>query len=102
MSWNYRVMRHEMDEGYWYGIHEVFYDEDGRPQRHSVDPQPVVGDDPDVLPDIIDRFKLALQKPVLEWHEGRGYKETDGTKVKRLWNESGGGAVEINVSGRNA
>ena len=29
MSWNYRIMRHEVDGEVWYGVHEVFYDEDG-------------------------------------------------------------------------
>ena len=29
MSWNYRIMKHGEKDGVWYGVHEVFYDDDG-------------------------------------------------------------------------
>lgn len=49
MSWNYRVMRHEVDvpefvkvqdeEKYWFAIHEVYYNKSG--QVHSWTKEPV-------------------------------------------------------------
>ena len=30
MNWNYRVILHDKDEDQWYGLHEVFYDDDGQ------------------------------------------------------------------------
>jgi len=75
MSWNYRVMRQMTEDGYWYGIHEVYYDKDGKPEKHSSNPDPVVGEDLDVLRDVIDKFNRAAAKPVLEWREGEGYRE---------------------------
>lgn len=77
-------MRQKTDEGYWYGVHEVYYDKDDKPEKHSKNPDPVVGEDMDVLRDIIEKFKRALEKPVLEWHEGEGYLEVTDL-MKRLW-----------------
>lgn len=30
MSWNNRIMRRKTDHGYYYSIHEVFYDDEGQ------------------------------------------------------------------------
>ena len=35
MSWNYRFVKHPDDT---YGIHEVYYDDDGHPTGMTVDP----------------------------------------------------------------
>ena len=38
MSWNYRIMKHDSDADPWYGLHEVYYGDDGRITRWSAEP----------------------------------------------------------------
>ncbi len=40
MTWNYRIILHDIDpdpERHWYGLHEVFYDDDGK-MAWTIDP----------------------------------------------------------------
>lgn len=60
-TWNYRVVHHKEtihdEPREWCAIHEVYYDEDGRPARMSKDPVTFLGDDAD---DLIRKLQLAL------------------------------------------
>lgn len=73
-TWNYRVIEFvtppytdEPNER-WRAIHEVYYDENGRPVGYTENPA-VIGwhaDDGDSVPlTIIERMREALAKPVL-------------------------------------
>jgi len=76
MSWNYRVIKH-VDEvapslkklhpnGYvWFAIHEVYYDEKGRPSAYSEHPAKVVGESPLEIDADLRRMRKALKLPVL-------------------------------------
>lgn len=71
MTWNYRVVRQvEIDERgreeVCYGIHEVYYDEDGVPTTCTVNPVAPFGESPDELAEDMDRMRKALEEPVLD------------------------------------
>ena len=70
MTWNYRVVHHLMDETDYYGIHEVYYDEDGRPQNVTVDPMDV-GWEESVkgVAQTLKWMRKALKQPVLEYED---------------------------------
>lgn len=70
-TWNYRVIEFlepGTDEP-WQAIHEVHYDDDGRPEYYSEDPAVVVshdaGNNRADLCWVLDMMRLALDKPVL-------------------------------------
>ena len=75
MSWNYRVLREKTPDGYWYGIHTVYYDKNGKPDGHSLEKAGVGGDSMEDVRSCFQKFKRALEEPVLEWVEGEGYRE---------------------------
>ena len=76
MSWDYRVMRHIENitdfcpEGVttWYGVHEVYYDEEGNIDGWTKDAI-VTGDNLEDLKWKLDHMPEALDKPVLEYNE---------------------------------
>lgn len=48
--WNHRVIKHKQHPSrtgteYWYGIHEVYYDEDGNPSLYTERPVGVLTED---------------------------------------------------------
>ena len=75
MSWNYRVIYHptkkrklgdkEVDIEEYYAIHEVYYNEDGKESMYAIDPD-IVGSSVEVLEDILNMMKMALEKKVLK------------------------------------
>ena len=72
MTWNHRVIRHkteekEHSEEYWYGIHEVYYDDKGEPDSCTKDPISLVGEDLKHLMIDIERIKECLEKPVIDY-----------------------------------
>jgi hypothetical protein len=64
-KWNYRVLQKRGDGEVFYQIHEVYYDEEGRPRAATVDPPGVHGDSLEDLEWSLEQMKLALTKPVL-------------------------------------
>ena len=68
MSWNHRVLLTKADYigEFWYSIHEVHYNEDGSVARYGINPAVPYGETLEELAEDIERFKKALEKPVLE------------------------------------
>lgn len=67
-SWNYRVIEFvEANDNPFRQIHEVHYNEDGKPVNYSEDPAVVMWDvaDKDTGYDILQMMAKALNKPVL-------------------------------------
>lgn len=64
--WNYRVLSHSVDH---FAIHSVYYDQDGTPHSVSESPAGVVADTVEDLLAELDRFKAALERPVLQASE---------------------------------
>lgn len=71
MTWNYRVLRYQRGEATWYALHEVYYDEEGRPRAYTAEPATFVGiDEDDGRESIAQALRLALNdaeaRPVLD------------------------------------
>ena len=67
MSWDYRVVKKED----MYGIHEVYYDEDGWPYLCTKNP---ITMDARLLPDLewmLKHFQAALDEPCLNYTDFR-------------------------------
>ena len=72
MSWNYRIMRHVAPEGpytseedrIWYGLHEVYYDDNGKPDGFTSDDLIAT----DTVDDLIGVLELMLR-------DARRYKD---------------------------
>ena len=64
MSWNYRVLRYK--DG-CVGIHEVYYDEDGRPEGCTERPVGPVGDDVGGLRGTLSAMLYAIDEPELDY-----------------------------------
>ena len=70
MTWNHRVIRRKYDTGeVYYAIHEVYYDESGKPNGVTALPVGVFEDSIDDLAITIDRLRECLSKPVLDYDE---------------------------------
>jgi len=80
MTWNYRIM-HYRDEhpefGHPFGIHEVYYADDGSVETWTEAAIPLVGHDLDDLEWQLRAMLEALQKPVLEYEPDRPSSEAD-------------------------
>ena len=64
MSWNYRVVT--QDGGASYGIHEVYYTQDGSIRCWSESPMNPYGEDLGELRDDLERMSRAFDRPILE------------------------------------
>jgi len=69
MSWNYRILRHEIDSEEHLAIHTVYYD-DGKPTSCSVE-RTILGyyEDQDHIEGDIEKVQEALEKPVLDYDD---------------------------------
>jgi hypothetical protein len=65
-TWNHRVIRSvEPDGTEFFGVHEVHYDDDGKPSLYSADPVAVCGGALDEIRWTLDRMREAVDKPIL-------------------------------------
>jgi hypothetical protein len=68
-TWNHRVICHNenSEEEIWFAIHECFYDKPGDdiPVSWTVDSIAPVSDTAHGLLEVIERMKLAVEKPIL-------------------------------------
>lgn len=70
MTWNHRVIKRKYDTGeVFFAIHEVFYDDAGKPTQCTVMPSAILEDSIDDLAITIDRIRECLSKPVLDYDE---------------------------------
>jgi hypothetical protein len=70
MTWNYRIMRYRDEHpefGHSFGIHEVYYGDDGSVENWTEDAITLVGPDLDDLEWQLRAMLEAFQKPVLEF-----------------------------------
>ena len=68
MSWNYRIMKHNDDDGPWYGVHEVHYNAKGEIVYWTEDPT-IEGD---TVVEVIESIRMMLtdvqlDNPVLDY-----------------------------------
>jgi len=67
--WNHRILRQETTLGTetfaTYALHEVYYDDDGKPGSWTEQPVAIVGDDFKSAAETYLRMSNAFMKPVL-------------------------------------
>ena len=82
-TWNYRVMKHKInldglsdkmkelvtnhEEEYWYGIHEVYYNEAGEVDGWTENEIQPFGETPEELKQCFELMSLAFDKLVLDY-----------------------------------
>lgn len=69
MSWNYRVVKHDCEEGY-YEIMEVYYDEEGRINGYA-DAGCPYGENLRGIKDCMELMGKALNKSILQLKDMR-------------------------------
>ncbi len=80
--WNYRVIEFvDPKEGQWRAIHEVYYDDNGKPEGYTAIPAQLLafhdsGESRD-LRWILDRMREALDRPVLTERDFEPWTETN-------------------------
>ena len=65
MSWNHRVLAHELEEGIYLEIHEVYYDENGQPHSYTENSISVGADDLQGIQWVLEKMKACTNKPIL-------------------------------------
>lgn len=81
MNWNYRIVRYP--DGRAFALHEVYYDENGKPLAMTVDPATFVAVAEDSPETVIEALKMALKDaenspvfdPPKEWFNKEGNDE---------------------------
>lgn len=77
MSWNFRLVRHKdpRTSAVWYGIHEVFYNEAGRPFTMTEDPVDIAGRSPREVRGYLKMIQRDIERlPILDAHRTRWVK----------------------------
>ena len=70
MTWNHRVIRRRYETGEeYFAIHEVYYDNDGKPSSVTTLPVAIFEDSINDLAITIDHIRECLDKPVLDYDE---------------------------------
>jgi len=69
MTWNYRVVKRGHGEDTFYGIYEVYYDEDGKPEYITENPIYPIGDSVKELTEDISYMLTAFGKPILNYED---------------------------------
>ena len=76
MPWTYRVIKKTIAREYLdnslpiYGIHQV-YIENGDIVRIEENPAPIFDENLDKLKDTIEKIKVCLEKPVIDYDSGK-------------------------------
>ncbi len=68
MTWNYRIIEFQTGDETHRAIHEVYYDDDGKPTGYADNPASVwwhVDEEEGAPNRILERMQEALAKPVL-------------------------------------
>jgi len=84
MAWNYRVLRHP--DGHL-ALHEVYYDNAGKPISYTAKPIHFAVDEDEGLPGLTASLELALrdakERPILDVSEIRAEPRTKQTARRR-------------------
>ena len=65
MSWNYRIIESKEDGEIIRQIHEVFYDDDGNPEMHGINPAIIIWNEDEEGGAILEMMNKAFDLPVL-------------------------------------
>lgn len=73
--WNHRLIKREYDECVQFGIHEVFYNDDGSIYAYTEEPISVACDTEEDVKEILEWMQNCLDKPVLVYGEIETHNE---------------------------
>ena len=65
MSWNHRILAHDLGVDTYFQIHEVYYDENGVPYGYTQDPIHVCADTIKGIKLTLRRMLESTKKPIL-------------------------------------
>ena len=69
MSWSYRIVKTNVGDVSWYGVHEVYYDDEGKPALVSEEAVSLKEETVDDLDFLIGKIKIALKQPILNYED---------------------------------
>ena len=69
MSWSYRIVKKQNGDAEWYGIHEVYYDGDGKPTACTEDPITLDAESMEDFDWMLAQFKIATNQPWLNYKD---------------------------------
>jgi hypothetical protein len=77
MFWNYRIIKRIHDDGTeLFAIHEVYYNDDGKPELVTEDPCEPQGETLAELKEDFEWYQKALEHPVLNYDDFGGDNST--------------------------
>lgn len=80
MSWNYRLMvQPDGSGGIWFEIHEVYYNEEGKPESYTTNPTDVSGNNINDIIFTLNEMRKVLNTPTL-WMGDKFPEEFDYDK----------------------
>lgn len=65
MTFNYRILAHEMDDDVTLAIHEVYHNDSKEPNGYSASSATVSGESIEGLQWTVSKMELAFSKPIL-------------------------------------
>ncbi len=65
MSWNYRIIAHNVFHEVYLQVHEVYYSNDNMPYSYTLNPITIGGIDKPGIEWALNKMSLALKKPIL-------------------------------------
>ena len=66
VSWNYRALKRTINGETVYAIHEVYYDDEGKPNGWTAEPSWPQGETAEELAADFDAYQMARRRPMLE------------------------------------
>lgn len=65
MTWNHRILAHETKDGFFFQVHEVYYNKDYNPISYTENAVSIVGNNLDEINWSLDKIKECTNKPIL-------------------------------------
>ena len=85
MGWNHRILAHEYKGEVYLQIHEVYYDEEGKPDGYSENPIPVGSETVKGITWTLNKMLECRAKPM----ERETYKDGELDGLYNEWDENG-------------
>ena len=68
-TWNHRVMRRVTKYGTYYGVHEVYYDSEGKVDGYTMHPVNIAGESVEEIKEYLEMILNCLDKEILDYEE---------------------------------
>jgi len=64
-GWNHRVLAHKDGDNWCFQIHEVYYDDEGKPNGYTLNSVSVSAETPEGIHWVLEKMKECTTKPIL-------------------------------------